>query len=85
MIEWSGEFSMSDHMGRNAAEAILECVDCRGAIDRAPGRGYRHAGDWGLCFACALERGGQYDENEDCWLVPPDIDSLLVDREHKVR
>ncbi len=33
-----------------------------------------------LCFECAIERGGQYDENDDAWLVSPDVSSLPDER-----
>jgi hypothetical protein len=29
-----------------------------------------------LCDACAVDRGGVYDEPEDRWAVPPDLAGL---------
>lgn len=30
-----------------------------------------------VCFACALERGGEWDEAEHRWARPPLVDDLL--------
>jgi hypothetical protein len=34
-----------------------------------------------LCWACAIERGGRYDEESDRWVVPPDTRDLVKDEE----
>ena len=31
-----------------------------------------------LCFRCALDRGGLYDETLDRWVRPPKVEDLLA-------
>lgn len=32
-----------------------------------------------LCYSCAIERGGEYDERRDRWTKGPDVRDLLGD------
>ena len=48
------------------------CVICGAEIAPARDRGYAAGPDTFLCFACATERGGTWDELHDRWLEAPD-------------
>lgn len=63
-------------MERRGSEEMVDCADCGLPLDLGRDRGYRGHGDWALCGACALERGARFDEDEDCWIVPPDATGL---------
>ena len=62
---------------------IETCADCGAPTVVGRERGYA-AGSRVLCFACALERGGSYDSDQDRWTVPPRADDLL-DEDHRER
>jgi hypothetical protein len=73
-------------MHRSESEEIVDCVDCGTPLDVDRERGYRGSGDWALCQACALERGGRFDEEEDRWTVAPNtLDLPVEESEHRVR
>jgi hypothetical protein len=72
-------------MHREESGGTVDCADCRVPVDLGHECGYQGAGDWALCQACGLRRGGHFDENEDRWTVPPDVTGLRPDDEHRVR
>ena len=72
-------------MGRRMAEEVADCADCGETVEVALERGYAGPGNWVLCSSCARERGAHFDENEDCWTVPPDVSGLSAQREHRER
>ncbi len=58
----------------------LRCEHCGEEIqDVALERGYMFSEDKALCYACALARGGAYDELRDTWVRPPDMSGLSLD------
>jgi hypothetical protein len=49
------------------------CVACGAEISIERERGYALGGATALCFACAMDRGGVYDETRERWTTPPDV------------
>jgi hypothetical protein len=72
-------------MRRQTVDGLLACVDCGTSVDVERVRGYRGLGDWVLCWACALNRGAFFDEQEDRWTVPPSRQGLPPEDDHRVR
>lgn len=70
-------------MTNETSEEFASCADCGCSLDPALERGYGRE-DWVLCWRCAVQRGGSYDENEDTWTVEPRVHDLLAS-EHHVR
>lgn len=56
-------------------EEYALCAACDGERSRAD-RVYVLSGDGVLCFECATERNGVYEELLDRWIVMPRIDDL---------
>ncbi len=63
-------------MSENDRESVEICGDCGGAFEPIAERGFRFGGSGALCYACALRRGGTYDEAHDRWVVEPGIGGL---------
>ena len=61
---------------------LQTCADCGLATDASRDRGYA-AGEWVLCFSCAMKRNGTYDSTEDRWSVPPRTDDLWGDDDRR--
>ena len=61
-------------MHRSEAHELVECLDCRATIAPERERAFAVSEDVYLCFACAVRRGGVYDEAEDRWVVPPRVE-----------
>lgn len=60
---------------------LLSCLDCGELVSPVGDRVYAVGSDDVLCMACSLARGGNYDEVEDRWVVPPRVDDLLTSAE----
>lgn len=59
----------------------LSCADCGAAIDsdRATAeRTFALTGEVVLCHACALRRGGVYDDAADKWKIAPRLEDVSV-------
>lgn len=52
------------------------CADCGAQIAAGRERGFALSAGVALCFACAVERGGVYDEQRDAWTQAPDTADL---------
>lgn len=63
-------------MHRSEARERDQCVDC-GAEVAALDRVYSVSDETDLCFACAVRRGGQWDEAHDGWSRPPEIADIV--------
>jgi hypothetical protein len=63
-------------MHRSETRDFATCAECGVEMEPARDRAYGVGPDSFLCFACALRRGGAYDEQRDCWLTPPDTSGL---------
>lgn len=57
-------------MHRSETRELSDCADCGAETLPARDRAYA-SGEIVLCWACALRRGGSYDEEQDRWVVPP--------------
>jgi hypothetical protein len=64
-------------MTLNDDDTLETCAVCGAATDPAVDRAYVVDETLVLCLACASERGGVYDEEEDRWREAPRIDDLL--------
>jgi hypothetical protein len=57
----------------------LSCIDCGTPIDADQAvaeRTFAITDEVALCHACALRRGGVYDDSEDKWKVAPRLEEL---------
>jgi hypothetical protein len=52
---------------------LCECANCGADVDLQGERYFAFSSQDVLCFECAIELGGQYDEMDDLWLVAPDV------------
>jgi hypothetical protein len=64
------EYELSDD------DEIAVCAECGTEVEPETERGFRIGERAALCFECAVERGGTYDETEERWLEPPDLEGL---------
>lgn len=64
-------------MHRSETETLAPCVDC--GVETAPSveRGFFVASDLVLCFDCARQRGGRWDEELARWSIEPDIVGVI--------
>ncbi len=53
---------------------LCECASCGAEVDPHVDRYFALSDQDVLCFECAIDLGGQYDESEDRWLVAPNLD-----------
>ena len=67
-------------MHESEAIEIDRCLGC-GAEVMKQERVYVFGEDRMLCFACAFERGGSYDEPHDRWDPEPVVRDLLEQEE----
>ena len=59
-------------MHRSETLALATCAVCGAEIAPARDRAYAAGPDTFLCFACATQRGGTWDEQQDRWIEDPD-------------
>lgn len=52
------------------------CSHCGDRVAPGVERGFRSGISIVLCWRCAVERGGQYDEERNIWTVSPHIADL---------
>ena len=52
------------------------CADCGDEIDPSGASGFAICGGTTLCFTCAEERGGRWDEVRHAWTLSPDYADL---------
>lgn len=60
-------------MHESEANELIHCLTCGAEISLALGRAFAVTDTSGLCFRCALARGGTYDEAHDTWLESPSV------------
>lgn len=61
----------------------LTCIDCGATIDVADAatqRVFALTPEIVLCSACAVRRGGVYDDAEDKWKVAPRLDDVATEQ-----
>lgn len=66
-------------MHRSEAEELEQCASC-GAEVAPEDRTFPISDEEVLCFACAVRRGGAFDDPHDRWSAPPDISDLVRTR-----
>ncbi len=59
------------------------CVACGGRVNPETDRTFALSPERDLCFECSTERGGQYDEETDRWVLPP-LDPAIDLRDERV-
>jgi hypothetical protein len=63
-------------MHRSEARDIVACLACGEEVSLGVDRVYAVTDDSALCFACAIKRGGAYNEAHDEWTKVPDLSGL---------
>lgn len=63
-------------MRRSETRELSVCADCGAETSPGRERGYAFGEDAVLCWACAVRRGGSYDETHDRWVEPPETGDL---------
>ncbi|HEY8122323.1 MAG TPA: DUF4136 domain-containing protein [Myxococcota bacterium] len=66
-------------MHRSEARELELCTACGAEVHAARDRTYALDAERVLCFACAVRRGGAYDEQHDLWRAAPDLTDLAPD------
>lgn len=68
-------------MPRDERDDVLGlCSDCGMDVGVDVSHVFVSEGGARLCWDCALERGGEFDEKHDRWLVPPALNGLPDER-----
>lgn len=60
-------------MHETEADELVQCLTCGAEISLALGRAFAVTDTSGICFRCAMARGGSYDEVHDRWLESPSL------------
>lgn len=63
-------------MHRSEARDLVACLACGAEVSLGADRVFAVTPDAALCFACAVERGGAYDEAHDQWTASPRLSGL---------
>ena len=63
-------------MHRSEAEMLAPCSAC-GTEVSPQDRSFAFGDDQTLCFGCAMQRNGSYDEAHDHWILEPYVADLL--------
>ena len=63
-------------MHRSETYDLVTCLDCGQEISLGADRVFLVTEESALCCACALNRGGSYDEAHDTWSKAPDLSGL---------
>lgn len=69
-------------MHRSETYDLVRCANCEEEVSADDHRAYLFGAGAALCYECALERGGRYDEGRDDWTRAPDLSAFasLVDK-----
>ncbi len=72
-------------MRRSDNESVFPCADCGAETAAALERGFAIDTETVICFDCAMQRGGHWDEERALWSREPDILGLvpLLDPAHR--
>lgn len=60
-------------MHRSETYDLVRCVQCGAEVSISANRAFVIGQDNALCFACSIDHGGQYDEEHDDWVQPPNL------------
>jgi hypothetical protein len=63
-------------MHRSEARELIPCSVC-GAETSVQDRAYAFGETGVLCYACAIDRQGEYDENRGDWAVAPYLTNVV--------
>ena len=63
-------------MRRSEFQRVEMCVVCGGDMRADLSRGFVFGSRGLLCYECAIQRGGRYDERHDVWVDEPRTDDL---------
>ena len=63
-------------MHRSETRDLTCCADCGTDLDPGRERACGFGTEAFLCYACAVRRGGRYDEVHDRWMEAPDTGDL---------
>ena len=63
-------------MHRSESYDLVACADCGVEISLGADRVYLVTEAAGLCMACAMRRGGVYDDLHDNWRRAPSLSGL---------
>ncbi|MBM4382800.1 MAG: hypothetical protein FJ091_05465 [Deltaproteobacteria bacterium] len=63
-------------MHRSEARELGYCAECGAEVHSSRDRTYAVDAERSLCFACAVQRGGCFDERRDLWTHAPDLSGL---------
>jgi hypothetical protein len=63
-------------MHHDEADEVLNCMDCDAEVTPGADRDFEFGGGGVLCWACAVDRGGTYDEDLCRWVEAPDVTDL---------
>ena len=66
-------------MHRSELERMETCAACGRTVTEGVDRGYDFGTRGVLCWECAMERGGAYDESGDRWTQAPRVADLAED------
>lgn len=59
---------------------LVDCCDCHAPVAPKTDRVFALDADVFLCFGCAIRRGGIYDEDQERWVVTPDVADVPDER-----
>jgi len=63
-------------MHRSESRELVSCLLCGAEIVPERDRTFAVSRDGFLCFACAVRRGGSWDEQHDRWTTEPETGDL---------
>ncbi len=63
-------------MHRSERENLVTCVACGSETAGSLERGFSIGADSVLCYECAKQRGGRWDEERAIWTREPDVAGL---------
>lgn len=66
-------------MHRSDEQNLVECAACGVQVDINLGRSFTLGSSSALCFECAIERGGSFDEQTDRWTETPRVSDVARD------
>lgn len=61
-------------------DTVGTCTDCGQDVGLEVSHAFAPGGGVVLCWACAVRRGGVYDEKYDTWISPPRTGDLPDER-----
>ena len=64
-------------MHRSETLALLPCAECGVETAAALERGFSIDAETVICFDCAVQRGGRWDEERALWSREPDVVGLV--------